>query len=45
MQADSIAALAESGLVPFGFFPVSLDQRFALVELDLVTVRRADSAL
>ena len=44
-MADSIAALAESGLVPSGFFPVSLDQRFALVELGLVTVRRADSAL
>jgi hypothetical protein len=44
-MADSIAALAESGLVPSGLSPVSLDQRFALVELALVAVRRADSAL
>jgi hypothetical protein len=44
-MTDSIAALAESGLVPSGLSPVSLDQRFALVELALVAVRRADSAL
>jgi FkbM family methyltransferase len=40
--ADSLAAIAERGFVPSGFFPVDLDQRLAVVELDLVAVRRAD---
>lgn len=43
-MADSIAAIAEHGFVPSGLFPVSFDQGFALVELDLLAVRRADSA-
>jgi len=42
-MADSLAAIAAHGFVPSGLFPVNLDQRFALVELDLVAVRRADS--
>ena len=41
--ADSFGAIAARGFVPSGLFPVNLDQRFALVELDLVAVRRADS--
>ena len=43
-MVDSIVALAEAGFVPSGLFPVTLDQRLALVELDLVAVRRADPA-
>jgi hypothetical protein len=43
LMADSLAAIAERGFMPSGFFPVNLDQRLALVELDLVAVR-ADSA-
>jgi FkbM family methyltransferase len=43
-MADSLAAIAERGFVPSGFFPVNFDQRFALMELDLVAVRKVDSA-
>lgn len=42
-MADSLAAIAARGFVPSGLFPVNLDQRFALVELNLVAVRKADS--
>jgi hypothetical protein len=43
-MADSLAAIAECGFVSSGFFPVNFDQRFALMELDLVAVRGAGSA-
>jgi hypothetical protein len=35
---------AECGFAPSGFFPMNFDQEFALMELDLVAVRRVDSA-
>jgi hypothetical protein len=41
VMADSLAAIAELGFAPSGFFPVNLDQRSVLVELDLVAVRTA----
>ena len=44
MMADSIAAITERGFAPSGFFPVNLDQRSVLVELDLVAVRPAACA-
>jgi hypothetical protein len=43
-MADSLAAIAERGFVPSGLFPVNIDRRFALVELDLVAVRAVDGA-
>lgn len=39
LMADSLAAIAERGFTPSGFFPVNLDPRLALVEFDLVAVR------
>ena len=44
MMADSLAAIAERGFAPSGFFPVNLDQRSVLVELDVVAVRPAACA-
>ena len=44
VMADSLAAIAERGFVPSGLFPVNIDRRFALVELDLVAVRAVDGA-
>lgn len=42
-MADSLAAIAERGFTPSGFFPVNLDSRLALVEFDLVAVRVASA--
>lgn len=36
---DTLEALGKAGFVPSGMFPVSLDDRLALVEYDLVAVR------
>jgi hypothetical protein len=44
VMADSFAAIAELGFAPSGFFPMNLDQRSVLVELDLVAVRTEDCA-
>jgi hypothetical protein len=41
VMQESIAAIADYGFIPSGFFPVHLDVQMAAIEFDFVAVRGA----